>query len=200
MTILHIMFCQQLYSENNINIAGIVSFKYERSEVSNDTNELRKWSFVITDTSVGTILINTPMSCIKDMLPSGYTLTKEELSFDGDDDQIINAIGIIYNEKKIMCIIPQTKVCDKIESIIVYDPRFKVSGTNIHTGVKINELFDYFHLENFYFNIADGLYLMFKEFSGVFRIDIKGYGDRFESIESLPDNCTVEWIIIKCQE
>ena len=162
---------------------------------------LPSWTYIITNNSVGLISMDYDISEIKQLLPPNYSVVDEKLSFDGDDEESLSDVFTIKNGKNVILYILFDEVHkDRVRSLIVLDPRYKLENTDISVGMLVGELLKQIKVKDVYFDIADGLYIIPENFAGSFKIDLKGRGDEYISLKDLPKDCCVEQIIVTNQD
>lgn len=150
---------------------------------------------LIIGSQVGNISTGMSIDEITTNLPSGYKIEEYFEIFDGDEpDNITNAYNV-YDTKGVI----RFRIVSRENtgySIMVFSPEYSIYSTGIKVGNSIKELKKHYVIENFYFNIADGLYLYVKGFNGVFLVDLENRGDSFNNMEDLHDDYKIKAIII----
>ncbi len=154
-------------------------------------------SYCISNTSVGKIDLTASVAYIATTIGNGYSVKEEAFNPDGDDLSLGMSYAICQSNNLIMRIVSKNEDPDRIHSIMVFDPRYEISETGIHVGDDIQKLKKHYTINDAYFNIADGLYLMSDSFNGAFLIDLVGNGDKYESFDTLDDGLKIHAIIIR---
>ena len=193
-TLLFVYSCNsKSFDSNDVVIDAIRTISIIESEIINN-----EWTFLISPPKVGLISTKNRISEISDLLPINYSIKKDYIIFDDNDDD--NSKLLIYkvleNNNTVFEIIPDSDNIDMIYSIVVLSPDYTILNTELRIGATLRELKNTFSIKDTYFNISDGLFIYCNKFDGAFSIDLEGEGDKYESLETLPDNRKIKAIII----
>ena len=170
-------------------------------QMSEEIKKQEEWNYIINPPKVGLISTKNYISEISDLLPISYYMVKDSTLWNDEDEDKDKWKYTVYyavrrDNKTIFEIYPDDANKEKIFSIVILSPEYKIKNTEIRVGSTVKTLKKTFSIKDISYSYDFGLYIYCNGFDGTFSIDInEEWNDSPEELK-LSDKRKIETIIV----